>query len=225
MLELILVSFAFCVLGATFAYGVSLSGGGMSISQSISRTGDHPNTYEIALPVGKAGTLTTRVSDTEGTVTATAHGFIVNDVVMLFWSGGRRYHITVDTVPDANSFTFNNIPASGGDILPAVSTALVATKEVTINTAIDGDAIQILGIVAEVTNPAATPKALIDMQDSGAASIEVIDLTANTPKVYDIVGGAANIFTGNVITVSKAANGSATDAMTLKVMSLEDSTP
>jgi len=63
------------------------------------------------------------------------------------------------------------------------------------------------------------------MQDTGSASIEAIDLTANVPQVYDIDGGATNVFTGNPITKSYAANGSATEAMTLKILSLEDSTP
>ena len=221
MLELVLLSFGFCLLGATFAYGISLSGGGMSISQSITRTGDHPNTYEVPLPVGAAGTLSVRTDNDTGTVTAAGHGLVNGDKIDLFWAGGRRYGMTVGTIAG------NDVPIDlgAGDNLPSASTAVVITKQVVINTAVDGDAIQIIGIVAETSNPASTAKAHIDMQDTGAASIEPIDLVANTPKVYDIAGGATNIFTGNVITVSKAANGSATEPMTLKIMSLEDSTP
>jgi len=208
-------------------YSQSLTVGGLTIQPvSVIRTGDHPNTYEVVLPVGTAGTLTTRTDDDTGVITVASHSLIVGDRVNVFWSGGRRYGMLVSS----QTGTTITVGTAGGDIgagdvFPATSTPVVITKQVLINTAIDGDTIQILGIIAIATIGTSTAKAHIDMQDAGSASIEAINLTANVPIIYDVAGGASNVFTGNPITKSYAANGSATEELTLKILSLEDSTP
>lgn len=226
MLELLIISLCLCLLGATFTYGVSVSGGGLSIAKSIARTGDHPNTYEITLPVGTAGTLSTRTDDDTGVVTAAGHTLLVGDKVNVFWSGGKRYGMTVSAVAGNDVTVGTGAGETGsGDVFPAATTAVVITKQVSINTQIDGDEIEIIAIIAEASDPNSTAKAHIDLQDSGGATIEALDLTANVSRVFDIAGGDTNVFTGNPITVSKAANGSATEELTLKILSLEDSTP
>lgn len=203
-------------------YGVSLSCGGVSIQKNRVISGDHPNSYEVTLPVGKAGTLSTRTDDDTGIVTvASGHGITTSDFVDVHWSGGVRYGMDV-TAQDATTIT---VDLGAGDNLPIATTAVVITKQVTVNTAIDGDAIEIIGIVAEAANPSSTAKAHLDFQDSGDATIEEIDLVANVPQIFDIDGGAANVFTGNPIVDCKASNGSSTEALTLKIVSLEDSTP
>jgi hypothetical protein len=207
-------------------YGVSLSAGGLSISKSINRTGDHPNPYEVTLPVGTAGTLSTRTDDDTGVITVASHSLIVGDKVNVFWNGGKRYGMTVSAQTATTITVGTGVGEVGaGDNFPAASTAVVITKQVVINTAIDGDNIEIIGIVAEAVDQNSTAKAHIDFQDSGGARIEAFDLEANIPQVYDIAGGAVNPFTGNPITQSKAANGSSTEVLTLKIISLEDSTP
>jgi hypothetical protein len=204
-------------------YSVSLAAGGVSIQQSVARTGDHPQGYEVSLPVGKAGTLTTRTDNDTGVLTvASGHGITASDFVDVYWNGGVRYGMDVT----ATTATTISVDLGAGDNLPAQDTTIVVTKQVVINTHIDGDAIQVIGFCAECPNPASTAKAHIDMQDVGAVTIEEIDLSANVPVVYDVAGGAiSNLFTGNPITVSKASNGSAVDALILKIVSLEDSTP
>ena len=114
---------------------------------------------------------------------------------------------------------------AGVDFPASATTGVVVTKQVALNTAIDGDAILIIGIVAEASSPSSVALAHIDMQDVGLATIEEMTLTANVPKVWDITGGASNVFTGNPITSTKASNGSSTEVLTLKIVSLEDSTP
>lgn len=207
----------------TATYGASLSVGGVSINKSIIRTADHPNTYEVSLPAAEAGTLSTRTSDTVGTITMSSGGHTIQtaDTIDIFWSGGVRYGVTVGTV-SGTSVPFS---LGAGDNLPAQSTAVTVDEQVTVNTQIDGDAIAIIGIVMENPDSAATSNGHIDMRDAGGATIEEIDLTANVPQIWDITGGAANVFTGNAITNTKAGNGDATNAMTLKILSLEDSTP
>jgi len=213
----------------TAQYGVSLQSAGVAIQKTVNRTGDHSNSYEIALPAGKAGTLSTRTDNDTGVVTAVSHGLIVGDKVDVYWTvapAGMRYGMTVSAV-SGNDVTVGTGAGEvgAGDNLPAQASAVVITKQVSINTAIDGDALEIIGICAEYPDPASTAKAHIDMQDSGGATIEEIDLVANVPQVWDVDGGASNVFTGNPITVSKASNGSSSEAATLKIVSLEDSTP
>ena len=198
-------------------YNLTLQAGGISMQASVNRAGDHPNSYEVPLPAGKAGTLTTRTDDNTGEATlATGHGIVDADVVDVYWSGGMRYGMTVGTVAG------DVVPLDGGagDNFPVVTTALVVTKQVTVNTQIDGDNVQIIGIAVE------GGAGHVDMQDSGAATIAEIDLAANVPQVWDIAGGnVTNPFTGNPITVTKASNGISTADATLKIVAIEDSTP
>jgi len=153
----------------TATYGVSLTVGGISIQNSIARTADHPNTYEVSLPAGTAGTLTTRTDDDTGDITAAGHGLVATDDVDVHWDAAgvmkNRYGMKVSAVA-GDVVTVGTAPGDigAGDVLPAATTAVVITKQVTVNTTVDGDTVQIAGIVAEspVTRrarslPGATP--------------------------------------------------------------------
>ena len=207
----------------TFSYNVNLSIGGVNIARGVPRSGDHPNPYEITLPAGKAGTLSTRTDNDTGVATvASGHGITTSDLVDVYWSGGMRYGMSVT----ATTSTTISVDAGAGDNFPVAATAIVVTKQVSVNTAIDGDSIQVIGILAEyATNPSPAVMSHVHFQSSAPATIAEIDLTSNVPQVWDIAGGATNPFTGNPIVVCKASNGSGTDAATLKIVSLEDSTP
>ena len=113
---------------------------------------------------------------------------------------------------------------TGTDFPASADATVVVCKQVSIATAVDGDAISILALSLEYVDPNSTAVGHIDMQDVGAATIEEIDLAANAPQVWDITGGATNSFSGNVITVSKASHNNTSAAATLKLLSLEDST-
>lgn len=202
-------------------YSVSVSCGGVTISASIVETADHPQSYEVPLPAAKAGTLSTRTDNTSGVLTvASGHGITTSNKVDIYWNGGMRYGCTVS----ATASTTITFASGSGDNLPTQGDAITVAPQVTVNTQIDGDAIKILAIdlsTAELSGG----KGHVDMQDSGNSTIEEIDLVGNTPQVYHIAGGATNVFSGNPIVVTLASNGSATLAATLKIVSLEDSTP
>jgi len=199
---------------------IGFAAGGVDISKSVLRTGDGAIGHDPTLPVGFTGTLSTRSDDNTGTVTLTGgHGIATSDVVDIYWSGGVQYAVTVGTV-SVNSMPFDS---GVGDNLPAQDTAVVVTKQVTVNVSIDGDALKVLAICLESTE--STGKGHIDMLSSAPATIEEIDLVANVPQVWDIEGGAGNVFTGNPIVTIKASNGSATAAATLKIAGLQDTTP
>ena len=210
---------------ATGTYQVCMSIGGVTINKQISRTGDHPNPYaDITLPIGQAGVIVNRTDNDTTDTTQGATPTVVNaDLVDVYWSGGVRYGMTV-----ANVAT-NTLSLDGGarDALPVNTTAIVVTEQVVINTQIDGDAVQLFGVCAEYVDANSTAKAHIVFHDAANAAIKEIDLTANIPYVWDVGSGDTNPLTGNAITHSHASNGSiiSTEAATLKVISLDDSTP
>lgn len=207
---------------ANAQYGISLSIGGKSIFKSVTHTADNAGVHEVSLAAAEDGTLTTRTSDTVGEITmgSASHTITTGMTIDIFWSGGRQYGVTVGTVSGTA------VPISGGtgDILPSTSTALTVDEQVVVNSMIDGDNVSILGVKMEIADTTSTAKGSIDMQDSGSASINQIDLTANQLQVWDIAGGVTNDFTGNVIETSHVSNGDSSNAATLYILFLQDST-
>ncbi|MBK9128182.1 MAG: hypothetical protein IPM13_10320 [Phycisphaerales bacterium] len=70
---------------------------------------------------GKRGTLTTRTSDTAGTLTMeSGHGIATGNTIHVYWDGGKRIGVTVGTVSGTS------VPISGGsgDNLPDASTPM-----------------------------------------------------------------------------------------------------
>lgn len=206
----------------TLNYSVSVSGLGGTITQSIPRTADAGGIREISLPVGYTGTLSTRTDDDTGTVTlAGGHGITTGAKVDIYWSGGVQYDVTVGTV-SVNSMPFDS---GSGDNLPAQSTAVVVSLRTEINLDVDGDELALLAIMQKYASNLETANSHIDFQDADDDEIAELDLQANGPQVYDVAGGSANPFAGDPITHAFASNGSATNAATLQILWLQDSTP
>lgn len=207
----------------TITIGVNI--GGLSFQKSVKRTADHSNTYgPITLNAAKSGTLSTRTNDTDGELTMSGgHGITNGQIIDIYWASGVTFGATVGTV------NVNAVPFTGGtgDVLPAQSTAITAAVQQVINTQIDGDAISLMGLIMESSSLESTVAGHIVFHDASHASIEEIDLVANAGKAWDITGGDTNVFTGNAITHAHATRGAVTttETITLKVMSLEDSTP
>ena len=194
--------------------------GGLSHLKQIIKTGDHPNVYQIPLPVASVVESWDFVTTTTGNATMTAGHGLTDGTYDAYWSGGYRYGCTGVFTSDVLALS-----AGAGDDFPIDSTAMNVCKQVEINASIDGDAVQAISVLAEYTNTAETAHGSADMQDSGAASIEAIDLVANEPWVWWESSGITNPLTGNVVVDCFASNGSADNAATLFILSLEDSTP
>jgi hypothetical protein len=209
-------------------YGITLSAGGVNIQKTAARQADGLITREISLPAGKAGTLSTRTDNDTGVITAAGHGLVVGDKVSVFWTtapAGRRYGMTVSAVA-GNDVTVGTLAGEigAGDNFPPQGTAVVIVKQVPINVALDGDAIKVLALSLEFLTLTVTDRGHVTFKDAQGDAIAEIDLEANTPQVYDVAGGQANPFTGDPITNAYAFNGCATEAATLKIISLEDAT-
>jgi len=195
----------------TISSNVSLAG--ISIQSLITREAEGQISHAVDLPAGKAGTLTTRTSDTVGEATlGTGHGILTSDVVDVYWDGGVRYGVTVGTVAG------NIVPltdSGDGDNLPAQGTALVVCKQISINTDFDGDDAVMFAVHA-------TKRSHVDFQDSGSNSLEAVDLPANEVWWWAEGTGETNPLTGNAVDKVQVSNGTA-EAATLKIGVLYES--
>lgn len=203
------------------SYSLAVNIGGVSIQKAILRTADHPNTYEVSLDAAKAVTGWTKTdANTADCTLPNSHGYS-NGTFDAYWSNGTRYDLTGTINTNAM-----NLDGGSGDDFPATNTTGVTVcKQTQINTSIDGDAIAIAALSLEYTDSASTSVGRLLFEDTGGGDIASIELTANQPAVYDIDGGATNVFTGNTITVCRASHSDSSNSPTLKIASLEDSTP
>lgn len=203
-------------------YSPSLQVGGVSMQKNVTRTGDHPNAYEVTLPIAWAVSswVKTDANTAAGNLT-TGHGQ-TSGTYDVFWSGGRRYGVAATITVDAIA-----LDGGTGDDFPATAnTTVTVSKQVVINSAIDGDNIEIIGLCVEIVDDElATSKGHVTFKDADGDTILAIDLTANSPVIYDVAAGVDNPFTGDPITIAYASNGNAEFAAVLKLASLEDSTP
>ncbi len=95
-------------LGKTFSFQRDLSSDGAIMK-------------DPSLAAAKTGTLTTRTSDTAGTLTmSSGHGITDGQVIDIYWSTGQVTSATVGTVAT------NSVPFTGatGPVLPAAATAV-----------------------------------------------------------------------------------------------------
>jgi len=199
-------------------YNINANVGGVQITKQINREGNHPNPYEVTLPVASAGTLSgVDTGNNVANVTlASGHG-LTNGTYDVYFATGIRYGTT-------GAITDNTMAISvgSGDSLPANNTACQVSKVTQINTAIDGDASKLFAISLESTNASSTANGHIQFQAASAEEIAEVDLDANSPRVWDFEGGDTNILTGNVVVTAYASQNDTAATKTLKVVSIED---
>lgn len=198
----------------TLQVTAQVSSGMRSIAGVVTKTADGIISKDTSLPAGKAGTLSTRTSNTAGEATLAAdHGIATGNVVDVHWVGGVHYGVTVGTV----SGTAVPLTDSGsGDNYPAEDFAIVVTKQVEITASFDGDDAELMAAICD-------QNAHLDFQDV-SASLFAMSLTAGVPWAWGADMGTANPLTGNACVKILASNGSVT-AATLKVDILHDTTP
>ena len=117
--------------------------GALTVNSVISRDASGVITHSVALPAAIAGTLSTRTSDTAGELTlAEGHGVEADDVLDIYWDGGRAYGATAGVI-DGNDVPFTG---ASGDALPDQDTAITAQVQQVIDTDLDGDLAVALGM-------------------------------------------------------------------------------
>jgi hypothetical protein len=200
--------------------------GGLSSTRTVVRSADNADVYNPALAAGNVGVLTVRTDDTDGSLTLEdGHDISTGDVIDIHWVDATglnkvAYGATVGTVAT------NVVPFTGasGDVLPAAAYAVVADEQIIINTTIDGDELEMIGITPEFADVSLSKGVRLDFQDSGNATIEALALVANQPYTWWTLSGITNPFTGNPITHAHVSNGETT-VCTLKIAALQDATP
>lgn len=170
-------------------YTVSLQVGSASedrISGSLTAVTDAKivNNPTDTIPAAVAGTLTTRTSNTEGVITFSSHSFTVSDKIGIFWSGGQRHYVTVDSA-DVTTVTFS---AGSGDNLPADESAVTVSKPLELDALVDGDAISGVGVTSNRRNTA------VFLDDADAI------ITAKTTAALQAFAWAANTGTASEFT-------------------------
>jgi hypothetical protein len=179
------------------------SGGGITSQKSVTRTVDHPNPYQVELPLAHVATAWVKTdADTAACNVPADHGIVSTDLVDVYWTGGQRLNV-VATV------TVNALALEGGtgtDFPASANSTVKIAHQTLINTTIDGDACAAVGICLEYADPHSTSVGHLKMEDVAHASVETFtDLVANAPRQFDITGGDTNVFTGNPITHSHAS--------------------
>lgn len=201
--------------------GYDISIGGVTIQKTIARTADHANTYEVTLPVAWAVSSWVKTdADTAAGNLAGGHGQTTG-TYDVYWSGGKRVDVAV-------TVTVNALALEGGtgtDFPASATTTVVICKQTTVNTAIDGDAIKLAALSLEYTDATATSRGRLLFEDATGDDIADIAIVGNAPTVYDVEGGVTNPLSGDPIVVCRATHENTSLAATLKIASVEDSTP
>lgn len=192
---------------------------------NAANTFDNTNTYEVTLPAGKTVTNWVKTdADTAACDLPAGHGYS-NGKFDVYWSGGQR--VGVDGTISTNALSLDG--GTGTDFPASATAGVICTKCVTINTAIDGDNVQIFGVFFRSASDTAAV-GHISFRDSGNASIAEYDLVEvdNDATGCDVAytgTDASTELTGNPITYSLATTNSTTAAATIYILVGEDSTP
>lgn len=206
----------------SLVYDVLITGLGSSINGQTTRTADTAVAHEIAVPAGKAGTLTTRTDNETGTLTLEAnHGITTGSTIDLYWDGGARYTITVGTV-SGTSVPIGADNSGEGDNLPTQDTEVVASARSSFITLINCDYVDMLAAELSYDSTADYNKGFVrlDRADDPGTFSDLV-LTGNVPRVFDFVAGHVGDFVNDPLTSGIVSNGS-TSAATLKLYSVYD---
>jgi len=201
-------------------YGVALAAGGVSISKSVVRSADGSIGIEATIPVAAAvgSWVKTDANTAAGTLTG-GHG-LTDGTFDVYWTGGQRLAVPGTIV--TNAITLDG--GAGTDFPATANTTVVVSKHLSINAAIDGDNLKILGISLEYADSTSTAVGHALFEDSANDDIANIDLDANVPLIYDVEGGVTNPFTGDPITEVLATHSNTSAAATLKIVGVQDVT-
>lgn len=192
---------------------------GLTIQSTIQRTGTGGIGHDPSLPAAKAGALSTRTSDTAGTLTLGAgHGITDGQVVNIFWTDVNgeshcAYGATVGTVAG------NDVPFTGaaGDVLPAEGCAITVSVVVLIDTDVDGDLLKMIAAGSTLLTH------MTFKREAGTVILPVL-LLANEGWKWVKGQGIANPLTGDPVGKIAVSNGSVAAIAAFKVAYIYDST-
>jgi hypothetical protein len=187
---------------------------GVAIPAVIERMDETVSASQVPLPQGRAGTLSTRTSDSVGIATvASGHGITTSDTVAVFWVGGYRYGVAVSA---SDSTTISLGSGGAGDNLPAATTPIVVAKEVTVSFAIDGDDINVFAAHS-------SGRMSVNVRDDANAAVFTKDVAASESCGYISNYTGANPFASESLGSIVLANGDSSQARTGTILLLKNS--
>lgn len=196
----------------------NISIAGVSFNRSKTFTADLAQGMNESVPAAQAGDLTTRTSDTAGTLTmdSASHGITNGARLDIYWSGGSCRGATVGTVAGTA------VPFTGatGDVLPAQDEPITAMVPVEVEFNFTGNnaviaAAQPNGNLGQCTFVWAT---------SGDAEVaaQILDATNTESWNWNNASGATNPFAGSTIAKIFISHSVDTAAVFLKAGVLKD---
>jgi hypothetical protein len=190
-----------------------------TVQRTLTPSGDHPNPYIVELAAAKPLTAWAKTDDNTAAGNLPAgHGY-TNGKFDVYWDGGSRYDVDGTIATDALT-----LDGGSGDAFPASANATVRVfRQVTINTAIDGDAVQLGVMHLQYVDAASAQRGRLLFEDAAGDDIASQTLSANVPFAYGV--GLTNPLIGDPITVCRASHSDPINGCTLTIASLEDSTP
>ena len=145
---------------------------------------DENNPNETA-PAAKVGVLSTRTSATAGVFTKTTHGILDTATVALFWTGGKRYNVNVDSVT-SDTITFSG---GSGDNLPTEAAAISIAQMIQLDTPFNGSNLQAICLIAD-------QNFIVSVVDSTGADLLIAERAANDAYLWTD-GSGDNPLTGH----------------------------
>jgi len=187
-------------MGVTIQSQKATTLAGEQFVSNPSCSGERQELVKASVPASAAtGTLTTRSSNSAGTLTlVSGHGITTSAVVDLYWSGGSRAGVTVGTVSGTS------VPISGGSggNLPTTTTAVVVMVAVAKDIDFVGDDVQQLLIQTDKAGR-------IALLDSAGSTL--LTKTLGAGEVYDWHAGCgeANPLAGTTVASATMSHGDA----------------
>lgn len=182
-------------------------------ARTVALTANQKIGSEVSVPAAKIGSLTTRSSDTAGTLTMNSgHGFVTGDVIDVFWSGGSIRGMTATVTGDSVAVT-----GGTGDALPAASTAITAMLPAEYDFVFTGNnAVSALAYSNLGQDPSTTDyNAYVIFTQSDDTLVTSFELTNSLPSnSWDGSDVATNPFAGVTVSKVKYSHGN-TSARTL----------
>ncbi|HDZ43166.1 hypothetical protein LCGC14_2600520 [marine sediment metagenome] len=210
----------------TGTISVSAAIAGSSFINSVSKTADSQESYEVSLPPGTVEESYSQTSTVICVVTLAAGHGLATGVYDAYWteSGVDKKAIGCTGTLAGDDMTLS--AAVSQDNFPAADPGdMVICEQVVINTTIDGDQVQMFAISPVFSDTTETEDCSVDFHDVSSNQITTLRIPANEMSMWWDGGGLANPMTGAPITHCHASNQSVTNTATLKILVLEDSTP
>lgn len=185
---------------------------GFSFPANITITADGGQIKSVTMAAAKAGTLTTRSSDSAGTLTmASGHGITTGDRLDLYWSGGSRRGITVGTV-SGTSVPLTTSTGSG-DVLPAQDTAITAQVPQEETFALTGNDVTALSYYSQ-------RKGIIVLAESDDTEADAAVLTAGVSSTWTTDRDATVPTSGNTVTKAYFSHADSSNTCEMRVAAL-----